>query len=115
MLLSTAACAQTQEYPPLGDIPPTYDMPEDQFVITLPMVCVEDSGPVFDKLEHGGYNLVFLGQTKSQAGGDLFVSVFMHKEYSDYYILITNSNTGGVCEVTSGDYGQIFSIDKIGI
>ena len=53
----------------------------------------------------------FLGQTESMAGGALFVSVFVHPENGDYYVLLTNKDTGGVCEITSGPYGQSFSID----
>lgn len=115
LLFAVQACAEPQEHPPLEDTPPTYDYDEGQFMINLPVVCTTESNTVFDQLEVQNYALVFLGQTKSLNGGDLFVSVFLNRKESDYYILLTNKETGGVCELTSGDYGQIFPIDRIGI
>jgi hypothetical protein len=111
MAFSTAAWAET-EHPPLEDIPPTYDMPEDQFVIDLPMMCTMDGARIFDYLERGGYKIAFLGSTKSQNGGDLYVTVFLHQVDGDYYVLITNKKAGGTCELTSGDYGQVFPLDE---
>lgn len=115
LAMSTSACAEPTEHPPLEDVPPTYDMPEDQFMITLPMVCTTKAESVYDTLEREKYALVFLGQTESMAGGDLYVSVFLNKRKNDYYVLLTNKKTGGVCQVTTGSYGQVFPIDEIGI
>jgi hypothetical protein len=115
LAMSTSACAEPTEHPPLEDVPPTYDMAEDQFTITLPMVCTTKADKVFDTLQRERYVLVFLGQTQSLAGGDLYVSVFLNKSQSDYYVLLTNKKTGGVCQVTTGNYGQVFPIDEIGI
>ena len=107
-LFATQACAQQQD---LSDIPPTYEYANGQFSIELPMLCTTDSESVFDRLNSGGYEMSFLGQTESMAGGALFVSVFVHPENGDYYVLLTNKDTGGVCEITSGPYGRSFSID----
>ena len=122
MTFGVQACAEPVEHPPeltnpeiLGDIPPTYDYDQGQFTVTLPMLCADNAERIYKTLSDQGYALVFLGQTQSQAGGDLFVNVFMHKKNSDYYVLLTNPDAGGVCEVTSGDFGAVFPIDKIGI
>ena len=110
-MLSTGACAQTEEHPPLGDIPPTYDMPEGQFSIQLPLLCTTKSAEVFDQLEHGGYKVAFLGQTENLAGGGLYVTVFLHKDKKDYFVLLAN-DTGDICKVTSGELGESFLVDQ---
>ena len=56
--------------------------------------------------------MVFLGQTESMNGSDLFVSVFLNRRNNDYYIVLTNKQTGGVCELTSGFYGDVFPLDQ---
>lgn len=112
LLFATQACAQQEN---LSDIPPTYEYGNGQFSIELPMLCTTDSESVFDRLNSEGYKMSFLGQTESMAGGALFVSVFVHPEAGDYHVLLTNKDTGGVCEITSGPYGQSFSIDGTNI
>ena len=109
-MLSTGACAQTQEQPPLGDIPPTFDMPEGQFRIQLPLRCTTEAGAVFDRLEHGGYKIAFLGQTENLVGGGLYVTVFLHKDRKDYFVLLAN-DTGDICELTSGEQGESFLVE----
>ena len=111
MAFSTAAWAET-EHPPLEDIPPTYDMPEDQFVVDLPMMCSMDSSSLFDYLENNGYKIGMLGSTQSQNGGELYITTFVHVINKDFHILLTNKKAGGTCELTSGDYVQFFPVDE---
>ena len=111
LLFAVQACAEPVEHEDLSNIPPTYDYEEGQFTINLPMVCTEDASQVFEYLEVENYAMVFLGQTESLNGSDLFLSVFLNRQMNDYYILLTNKETGGVCEVTSGFYGQAFPLD----
>jgi len=59
--------------------------------------------------------MVFLGQTESMAGSDLYVSVFLNKTKNNYIVLLTNKDSGGVCQLTSGAYGQVFPLDEMGI
>ena len=114
LMFAAQACAQT-EHEDLSDVPPTYDLEAGRFFIDLPMICSEDSSGVFSKLNSDGYKMSFLGQTKSMAGGELYVSVFVHPKRGNYYVLLTNKETGGVCEVTSGQFGQAFNIDGTNI
>ena len=109
LMFAAQACAQT-EHGDLSDVPPTYDLEAGRFFIDLPMVCSEDSSGVFDFLHKEGYKLAFLGEAISMAGGGLQISVFVHPITGKYHTLLTNSETGGVCEVTSGPRGQVFNI-----
>jgi len=99
----------------LGDIPGTYDLPEGQFMIELPMMCTDHSQDLFNILNEQHYAMVFLGQTESMAGSDLYVSVFLNKTKNNYIVLLTNKDSGGVCQLTSGAYGQVFPLDEMGI
>ena len=99
----------------LGDIPGTYDLPQGQFMIDLPMMCTEYSEDLFNSLNRNNYVLVFLGKTESLSGSELYISIFLNKIDNDYFALLTNKDSGGVCQLSNGAYGQVFPLDEIGI
>jgi hypothetical protein len=106
MLVTTSAYAEPQEHPPLGDIPPSYDMPRDQFTVPYPLVCTGKKENVLKNLNSLGYSLVFLGETVSVVNTPLFAAVFLRQPGEQYFILLMNDE--GICELATGEVGNYF-------
>lgn len=109
LMLSTAGCAHANDEDIQG-IPPTYDFEEGDFMVDLPMFCEMDGTAVLDVVSSQGYELVFLGEQRSMAGSMLYVTVFLHPDQKDYYIFLTNKDTGAICEVTAGGLGDVYPL-----
>ena len=112
LMLSTAGCAHANDED-IQNVPPTYDFEEGDFMVDLPLFCEMDGTAVLDVVNSQGYKLVFLAEQKSMAGSMLYVTVFLHPERRDFYIFLTNKDTGAICEVTSGALGNVYPLTDI--